>query len=98
MKGFDNIGRSIFSPERGIVELPNGKSIWFGLYQSTRMEWQLRINIDMVCKPAYKESTCMAISKNGTFNVSSNFNHFQVQFWHLLLNFWNVQWKIWLRT
>jgi len=36
--------------------LSNGKHLWIGTFMSARMGWKLRLNIDMVVKPAYDTS------------------------------------------
>ena len=52
----DTVGRNFFSPGPGRVqELANGKSLWIGTFQSVRVGWKIRLNVDMANKPAYEE-------------------------------------------
>ncbi len=53
---FECVGRNIFSPGPGRVqELANGKSLWIGTFQSVRVGWTIRLNVDMANRPAYEE-------------------------------------------
>jgi hypothetical protein len=53
---FECVGRNIFSPGPGRVqELANGKSLWSGTFQSVRVGWTIRLNVDMANRPAYEE-------------------------------------------
>jgi hypothetical protein len=38
-----------------VQELANGKSLWIGTFQSVRVGWKIRLNVDMANKPAYEE-------------------------------------------
>ena len=52
----ESVGRNFFSPGPGRVqELANGKSLWIGTFQSVRVGWTIRLNVDMANKPAYEE-------------------------------------------
>ena len=53
------IGRNYF-PESSMqgrcVELPGGKSIWFGHFQSVNIGWKPFINVDVANKPAVQQN------------------------------------------
>lgn len=55
----DTLGRSFFPdnkmPGRS-VDLPGGKSIWFGLFQSVSIGWKPFLNVDMANKPAVQSN------------------------------------------
>ena len=53
---FVNLGRRFFQPDqRGRVEnIGSGKFLWLGSFESIRVGWKIRLNIDMANKPAYQ--------------------------------------------
>jgi len=55
----ETIGRNFFPdssmPGRS-VDLPGGKSIWFGLFQSVSVGWKPFLNVDMANKPAVQNN------------------------------------------
>ena len=54
---FVNLGRRFFQPDqRGRVEnIGGGKFLWLGSFESVRVGWKIRLNIDMANKPAYEK-------------------------------------------
>ena len=56
----ETIGRNFFPdssmPGRS-VDLPGGKSIWFGLFQSVSVGWKPFLNVDMANKPAVQNNS-----------------------------------------
>ena len=56
---FVNLGRRFFQPDqRGRVEnIGSGKFLWLGSFESIRVGWKIRLNIDMANKPAYQRGT-----------------------------------------
>ena len=55
---FEVIGRKCFEPSKGenVVEIDAGKYLWLGSFQSVRVGWKIRLNIDMANKPSYMKS------------------------------------------
>ena len=57
------IGRNYF-PESSMpgrsVDLPGGKSVWFGHFQSVNIGWKPFINVDVANKPAVKQNDLIA--------------------------------------
>jgi len=52
-----SLGRNYFpqnSLEGKSVDLPGGKSIWFGFFQSVSLGWKPMVNVDVANKPAVK--------------------------------------------
>ena len=39
-----------------VEELGGGKYLWLGTFESVRVGWTMKLNIDMANKPAYKKS------------------------------------------
>ena len=58
---FVNLGRRFFQPDqRGRVEnIGGGKFLWLGSFESVRVGWKIRLNIDMANKPAYEKGICI---------------------------------------
>ena len=53
------IGRNYFpesSMEGRCVDLPGGKSVWFGHFQSVNIGWKPFLNVDVANKPAVKQN------------------------------------------
>ena len=47
---------SILSDQTGRVQqIGGGKYVWLGSFESIRMGWKLRLNVDMANKPAYEK-------------------------------------------
>ena len=61
------IGRNYF-PEStmpgGCVELPGGKSIWFGHFQAVNIGWKPFINVDVANKPAVQQNDMISFMKS----------------------------------
>ena len=54
---FVNLGRRFFQPDQtGRVEnIGGGKFLWLGSFESVRVGWKIRLNVDMANKPAYEK-------------------------------------------
>ena len=54
---FVNLGRRFFQPDqKGRVEkIGGGKYLWLGSFESVRVGWKIRLNVDMANKPAYEK-------------------------------------------
>ena len=61
------IGRNYF-PESSMpgsyVELPGGKSIWFGHFQAVNIGWKPFINVDVANKPAVQQNDMISFMKS----------------------------------
>ena len=50
---------SILSDQIGRVQqIGGGKYLWLGSFESIRVGWKLRLNVDMANKPAYEKGKC----------------------------------------
>ena len=53
---YEVIGRKYFQPNGGaghVERLGGGKYLWLGTFESVRVGWKMKLNIDMANKPAY---------------------------------------------
>ena len=48
----------------GCVELPGGKSIWFGHFQAVNIGWKPFINVDVANKPAVQQNDMISFMKS----------------------------------
>ena len=53
---FVNLGRKFFQPDKKerVEYIGSGKYLWLGSFESVRIGWKIRLNVDMANKPAYE--------------------------------------------
>ena len=59
---YEVIGRKYFQPNGGkghVEPLGGGKYLWMGTFESVRVGWTMKLNIDMANKPAYAKGNIL---------------------------------------